>query len=121
MNTYIIDPMWIYWINVCDALKGVSIGIAVLAAIALVIAMVCMAENAKYGVEDKDYLSSRKAFLISLPICLFFTMASIFIPSTKTLIEMAVAKLATQENIELSVDALKFVVDYIVETIKSIK
>lgn len=121
MNTYIIDPMWIYWINVCGALKGVAIGIAIVAVSAMVIALIGMAENARYGVEDKDYRSARKVFWISLPILLVFTFAAIFIPSTKLLMEMEVAKLATRENIELSVDALKSVVDYIAETIKSIK
>lgn len=121
MNNYIIDPAWVYWINVCGTLKYVSIGVAAVAGIALVAALCVMAENAGYDSLDKGYRLARKAFLISLPALLVFLGAAIFIPSTKLLMEMEVAKLATRENIELSVDALKSVVDYIVEAIKSVK
>lgn len=52
---------------------------------------------------------------------LFATAAAIFIPDATTLIEMKVTELVTRNNIELSGDAIKSAVDYIVDAIKSLK
>jgi len=121
MNSYIIDPKWIYWINVCGAIKGISIGIASCAFITFVIALIGAISNAEYGKDDKDYRMSKVALWISIPILIIFTAAAVFIPSTKLMVEMEVARLATKENVELSLESLKSLVDYIVETIKKIK
>lgn len=118
---YIIDPKWVYWINVCGDIKGLAIGVAVCAFVALIVAFVTMGTNAEYGKDDTDYKIGKRIFYISLPVFIVFLIAAVFVPSTKVLLEMMVAKLATKNNIDLTVDSLKSVVDYIAETIKSLR
>jgi len=45
---------------------------------------------------------------------------SIFIPGKTTSVEMLIAKTATFDNVNLSVQQIKDVVDYIVQAIKTI-
>ena len=51
-------------------------------------------------------------------VCLVLT---IFVPSKSTMIEMMIAKYATYENADWTVESLKSVVDYIVEAFKAVK
>ena len=44
-----------------------------------------------------------------------------FVPSKEALIEMQVARFATYENAEWTLDTVKAAVDYIVESIKSVR
>ena len=121
MTDYIINPMWIYWAHVLDGLKIACIIIAVFAAISTVIGVIIIAVNKQYGEDDEDYETGKTVFRYSLPIFVFSFLAGTLIPSEKTLVEMLVAKLATKQNIELTVDGLKQLVDYIAETIRSLK
>lgn len=118
---YIINPMWIYWANVLGDLKIICTILAVFAGIAVIIGVVVLATNEEYGENDEDYIAGRTMLRISLPVFIICLLVAVFAPSTKVLIEMLVAKLATKQNIELTTESLKQIVDYIAETIKSIK
>jgi hypothetical protein len=48
-------------------------------------------------------------------------IAAIFIPSREALIEMQVAKFVTYENAELSIDAVKSIIDYIINAVQNLK
>ena len=50
-----------------------------------------------------------------------FGLIVIFAPSKQTMIEMLVAKYATVDNAEWTADALKSLVDYIVQAAQAIK
>jgi mannose/fructose/N-acetylgalactosamine-specific phosphotransferase system component IIC len=118
---YIIDPAWVYWINVAGDIKIVCVIFAVVAGIVAIIGGVEIVVGHDFGPEDEDYRLGKKILTIAVPVAIACTVAFVFIPSTKVLVEMMVAKVATKENIELTVEGLKSVVDYIAETIKSIK
>ena len=118
---YIINPMWVYWINVLGDAKWVSLAFAIAAWIVAFIAGLVMADNYTYGPEDKDYKKCKAIFKRAIPVAIIFTLAAVFIPTTKVMVEMMVARLATKENIELTAESLKSIVDYIAETIKSVK
>ena len=118
---FIINPAWVYWANVLGDLKIVCTILAVFAGIAVVIGTVVLAINKEYGENDEDYLAGRTTLRVSLPVFIFCFLVAIFAPSTKLLVEMLVAKLATKQNIELTAESLKQIVDYIAETIKSLK
>lgn len=49
---------------------------------------------------------------------LILLFAAILIPTKDVLIEMAVAKIATKENVGLAVEKAKEIVDYVVKAIK---
>ena len=117
--TYIINPAWVYWISVADTLRIIAIIIMALAACGTIVGLVQMLANRQW--EDEDYETGKAIFKVSLSILIVSVLAAAFIPSKETLIGIQVAKLATYENAELTVDALKSAVDYIVESIKSLK
>lgn len=136
MENYIINPMWFYWLHVVNNLGNllwVLAGIAGIAAICLGAFFVnykCYAasELKAYGEDDRDYkrgISSaailRKPFLISSVVATILTLLAEFCPSRDTLISMMVAKFATYDNAQWTVDAIKSAVDYIVQAIQSVR
>lgn len=121
MTNYIIDPAWVYWANVCDAIKTIFVVIAVLSVFTIAIPLFCVFLEKVMGDAAQDYAIIGKICRFTIPIMLFATAAAIFIPDATTLIEMKVTELVTRNNIELSGDAIKSVVDYIVDAIKSLK
>lgn len=46
---------------------------------------------------------------------------AIFVPNKDTLVEMQIAQVVTKSNIELTVESIKDIVDYIVQSIASLK
>lgn len=122
MTNYIIDPAWIYWANICEAVKTMFIVIAVLSASVLVALLIAtVADELVFDDVDADYAKIKKLIRFVIPVTLLSTAAAIFIPDATTLIEMKVTELVTRNSIELSGDAIKSVVDYIVDAIKSLK
>ena len=117
--TYIINPAWVYWISVADTLRLISIIIVALSTCGTVVGLVTIGANRQW--DDDDYEMGKAIFKVSLSILIVSVLAAAFIPSKETLVGIQVAKLATYENAELTVDALKSAVDYIVESIKSLK
>lgn len=115
---YIINPSWFYWLNVVDGLKVVLLAITIVGGIVGVCAALCGIDD---WISDKEVKKLRKISKISIIIFLVCIIAFIFIPSKQTLIEMQVAKFATYENAEWTVDTIKSAVDYIVEAVESIK
>jgi len=119
--TYIIDPMWFYWLNVVDSAKTIVYVVFVVSIIAVIVGTVVVLSNREYGADDEEYIVGKKILKISIPLVVVFALAVVFIPSKKTMIEIQVAKYATYENAEWTVEAIKSAVDYIVEAIKQLK
>lgn len=117
MNGYIINPSWFYWIGVADCIKGIAIGLLVFSALALLIATA----NWTMQIDEEDAKWSKTVVKIVTPVLLVALLIIVFIPSKTTLISMQVAKFATYENAEWSVEAVKSAVEYIIEAIKAVK
>lgn len=119
MNEYIINPSWFYWLNMIDTLHGVSLGLAIAAAIIVFILGLLVITDSLWD-EDSTKRCCRwlkgLAIFTGIMILLF-----VFLPSKNTLIETQIARLATPENAAWTVDKLKEAVDYIVEAIKAVK
>ena len=82
------------------------------------------ASNEGFGEDDEDYKVGCMYLKISkklLLLVIVFFLLTVFIPEKKTLIEMFVAKIATIENCELTLDGIKYVLDYIVIKMTEIK
>lgn len=133
---YIVNPKIFYWMNVLDNFK-ITIGILIAAlSIAIISDVIVIVVNYFEGRDYKDCKdedgnptdSDWRNFLLALkilkciaPILVVLVLLVIFIPSKEAMIEMLIAKFATVENVNGSIDALKSVVDYIVEAIGSLK
>jgi len=143
MKNYIIDPSVFYWMNVMSIVQTV---LAVFGAFLLIgflcftVAYFCTisyvdepekpSSESKYDIERynremKNYQSNQKTLnsykkymLLTLIIGCAFVMISVFIPSKQTSIEMLVAKTATFDNVNWTVQQVKEVVDYIVSALK---
>jgi Na+/melibiose symporter-like transporter len=97
---------------------------SILAFIAVILSAVTVILGMSTCFDDDDIDTAKKIWKIS---AIFFTIAAVcwlafvFIPNKETLIEMQVAKLATPENAEMTVEKLKGVVDYIIEKAATLK
>ena len=119
--TYIINPMWFYWLSVADAVCTISIVLLAFSSVAMVIGGIMYLSNAGWGEDNIDYRIGKRLFKTALPICIVAVLLVVFLPSKDTLIEMQVARYATVENAEMSLDAIKAAADYILNAIKEMK
>lgn len=111
---YIVDPSWVYWMNVADAIKCVAMVVGGVFGLISIIATPVM-------LADYDREDVRKLVIPFIVLTAVLLLAGVFIPSKKTLITMKVAELATKENITLTAQQLKEIVDYIINAIKELK
>ena len=65
--------------------------------------------------------AKKKAVFFCLVGFILSALVCIFVPSEKTLIEMQIAKIATHNNVNLTIDKIKEIVDYIINGIKEVK
>lgn len=121
MSNYIINPSIFYWMNVLDSVRGVAtvtllISVACLV-IALILYFVDVDEEEEENESTKEY---RKLIFISGIITVISIIIIIFIPDKRTSIEMLIARTATYENAQLTVQGIKEIVDYIIQAINGI-
>lgn len=125
---YIINPSWFYWISIADGIRTVLIVFSVISAcacFALAIGHIIHKEvGAGFGEDDSDNIMAKKLIKpikVTLALTVVTAIIAVFIPSRNTLIEMQIARYATYENAELTLDAIKSAVDYIVNAIQGMK
>ena len=124
---YIVDPMWFYWLDVISSTKGLAILLVIIFIICAII------EGIVWGVYKAGWLDcsleqdkkvcqfiERKVFVPTIIVLIVSALIIVFLPSRETMITMMVAKYATYENAQLTVDTIKEVIDYIVKSIQSI-
>lgn len=115
---YIIKPSWFYWLNVLEGIRVACITFAIIAGVATVILLFAREDCFK---DDEEYKTITK-WLKACPVLLVISvLVIIFVPSKQTLIEMQIAKYATYENAQWTVDSIKSAVDYVIEAIKGLK
>ncbi len=124
---YFIDPSWFYWLKVINSVNVACIVFSVLLAFAAGVLSISGLINYDCGKkfhDEEDLQSGKRSLRIALIlgiIFIFTVLASVFTPDRDTLIEMQIAKYATKENVNVTIESLKSVVDYIVESIGSLK
>ena len=115
--TYIINPLWFYFMDIAEEANVIS-AIAVCAfAATIVICVIFMAIQIDCGEEITGLKKIVKIFIICLIVSV---VVSILIPSKETIVTMMVAKFATYENAAWTLDTVKAAVDYIVNAIANI-
>ena len=125
MTNYVIDPQVFYWMNVLGILQTVLAvfgGACVVAFFGLVAGWIYNSCEVKEGYESNlFYLKACRRWAIVTGIIGFVLVTvAIFIPGRTTSIEMIIAKATTFDNVNLTIQQVKDVVDYIVQAIKSI-
>lgn len=101
---YIINPLWFYAANVCGALNFIALILAFLTGVGAIASFLLVADNADNS-DDEEY--TKKAIGYSkVMIGMFVTslLLFIFIPSGKTIKEMAIANVMTKQNIQSATD-----------------
>lgn len=129
---YIIDPMFIYWLQVLPVIGTIMCVLGWLLIVGFGIAWAVFGirfiTNSEYGDNDTDVQASlagmkvlkSKLGLITI-LSLGMLLGSAFIPAKETLIGMYVASVATKENVasayKFTKDEIKDLVTYTVGTI----
>lgn len=117
---YFIDPSWFYWIKVISGVQDACIVLSILLAIVGTSLLIVGLVELNWDEEVSGNRFIRVALIIGI-VFIFTLLGSIFIPNKETLIEMQIARYATKENVDVTIESLKSVVDYIVESIGSLK
>jgi len=118
--TYIINPSWVYWLNVLNTVHIIAGIIAVLSGIGsavLVFGLMLMYDD---YVGTDTYTQLRRAAKIFFIIFIITVLGAIFIPSSETMLTMKMTELATKENIQYTSEQLKELIDYIIMAVKTI-
>ena len=145
MNNYIINPSVFYWINVLSIIQTAlaTFGIT-LALCGLILAGIYLykvydtdkpeepedkrneyavehynSAMKRYDNEMKHIKTIRKWMIASCVVGIILIVASVFVPSKQTSVEMLVARTATFENVNWTVQQVKEIVDYITSALKS--
>lgn len=127
MQNFIIDPKIFYWINVLGIMQTVAAivgAVCLLAFIGFAIGWIYNAGEVESGYGYKSHVYDMKICkrwtIVTGIIGLILLTASIFIPGRTTSIEMLVAKTATFDNVNWSIQQVKEVIDYIVKALQSV-
>lgn len=114
---YIINPMWFYWLQVVDMIRGTIIGgmfiFGFVLAFCVVSYIILKANECDKDCEEAAKQTKRIAVIFAIMI-LGFT----FIPSKQTLIEMEVAKHATYSKEESIEEQIINAMDYILDKLE---
>lgn len=111
---YIINPSWFYWANVLTALNIVCYVLAIISGIILAIVIIG-------STIDLCFDDFKKMAVICAIVFTISVLGAIFIPTEETMLKIMIAKYATKENLNITVDGIKSAVDYIVNAMKEIK
>lgn len=123
---YIINPSWFYWLSVADKISGALLFLIIvcsvwclIAAILVIIQGAALCDFPNDEEEKEKFNNWKNGLVIGVISVVLLLLVRTFIPGKETLIEMQVAKYATYENAEWTVEAVKGAVDYIVQAIQS--
>lgn len=129
--TYIINPMWFYWISVADKICEATCSLAILLFIFSATAYIAAAALKFNALDDEGFDRECSAYIVGAKVQRVATVLAVlavillaistFIPSRETLIEMQIARFTTAENAEWTVNAIKSATDYIVSAIKELQ
>lgn len=129
--TYIINPIWFYWLSVvdraCQLVRAAAILLFVFSVGFLIVVAFCRHivfdcdECSKGCSEYKAGGKVQRVAIVLFVVAVILFIIYVFIPPRETLIEMQIARFTTVENAEWALDAVKSATDYIVSAIKELQ
>lgn len=129
--TYIINPIWFYWLSVvdraCQLVRTAAILLFVFSVGFLIVVAFCRHivfdcdECSKGCSEYKAGGKVQRVAIVLFVVAVILFIIYVFIPPRETLIEMQIARFTTVENAEWALDAVKSATDYIVSAIKELQ
>lgn len=123
MSNPIINPWWIYLIDVLNSLRNVCLAAFIFLGIGLLLGGVIYIiwRVDEYSSDYEDDVNANKMYqrMLKLGTIIFTIVVLLFtlIPSEKVMYTMFVATYITEENVEITSDAITDVVDYIFEKV----
>lgn len=121
MTDFIINPMWIYLVDLFSNLKGLLELLLILGSVSFVmcaIGYVIWRADVGAFVYDEEIEKGKKfkrAFKIGAIVLSATSLLYTVVPSEKTMYAMMAATYVTPENIELTGEAITEIVDYVFE------
>lgn len=129
--TYIINPIWFYWLSVvdraCQLVRTAAILLFVFSVGFLIVVAFCRHivfdcdECSKECSEYKAGGKVQRVAIVLFVVAVILFIIYVFIPPRETLIEMQIARFTTVENAVWALDAVKSATDYIVSAIKELQ
>lgn len=129
--TYIINPIWFYWLSVvdraCQLVRTAAILLFVFSVGFLIVVAFCRHivfdcdECTKECSEYKAGGKVQRVAIVLFVVAVILFIIYVFIPPRETLIEMQIARFTTVENAVWALDAVKSATDYIVSAIKELQ
>ena len=105
---YIINPIWFYLIGVAEAIQSFFLSFGIMGISAIIVVGMVIAVDGTINKFKKLFITGA---IISIVFCLIGTL----IPNKETCYSMAIASVATTENLEYAAEAGKNIIDYITE------
>jgi hypothetical protein len=110
----IISPWIFYWIDILCNLKDMAIFIQIACGIIVLLSFAIIGEFLD-SIELPDG-AIKWFYIIVATIFILATLIEIFTPSQETLYAMLAANFVTPDNINLGVEGVKTIIDYIIES-----
>ena len=106
---YYINPIWFYFIELCDNIKEMATIILVLCMIGFVVLYIL--KLAGFEEEMKKKLPINLVAIIGI----VSLTISLIVPTSTTVKEMMVASVVTHENVDATIEDVKELIDYTIE------
>lgn len=119
---YIINPAWVYWMNVCDILKTIFIvTFIILLGVGAIYTFYVACEHADGYMKKEEFAMAKKKIKKIIITVLLMALLIVFVPTKTTLIEMQIAKICTVDNVKGTVDETKEFIYEIIDKIKGVE
>lgn len=119
----IINPWLIYLLNIISTLKtffAVLGFVMVIATMISIVVFMSIAEDYDFNPENKIVSRLKKKCIIIFALTVISILMAILLPDKETLYTMLVFNYITPNNIDLGVENVKTLIDYVVETIQKL-
>ena len=124
MSNSLVNPLWIYLIDVISNLKVISIislSVGICACVIFGVWYFCKVSDGYYDDEDIELKMTKSWFKISIIATIISSIFTCTIPSEKTMYTMFVTSYLTEENITNATESVTDIVDYIFEKVDQLQ
>ena len=121
---YLVNPLWIYLIDVCCSIDNIIFAIITIGGVATIIGgmiYIGLLTIDGHDINDKEPKLVKSILKPCIIVLIIGTIMSCIIPSEKTMYAMFAASYITEENIETASQTVTDVVDYIFEKVDELQ